>query len=268
MDRLEPAVQASSRAAVAEVENPWSGPQLDPRLVSCEKLSSRQLGAIRPVLLRLRVLDVARLIGSRGMTKPPANVLALPTRRAAEMALKAAVEKVIVEHARQGLPMYIWRDGTVGETPPPSNFRRKRQFTRGSEQEVFVLSELLAGCSSPLQNQSLIPTFPFEVQVSHRRTGETGRNMVLLSTPKRKFPLRRFLCQVQNRRRRPSHRGWKAHPRKRCRHQRDKAIQAWCCVAIASGLIHSGLPASAQRQREVHHEHADSSLARQGKHHQ
>ena len=43
------------------------------------------------------------------MTKPPANVLALPLEERAEMALKAAVEKVIVEHARQGLPMYIWR---------------------------------------------------------------------------------------------------------------------------------------------------------------
>jgi hypothetical protein len=31
------------------------------------------------------------------------------------MALKAAVEKVIVEHARQGLPIYIWREGKVVE---------------------------------------------------------------------------------------------------------------------------------------------------------
>ncbi|MGB6875386.1 MAG: hypothetical protein WBD87_05075 [Candidatus Acidiferrales bacterium] len=49
------------------------------------------------------------------MTKPPANVLALPLEERAEMALKAAVEKVIVEHARQGLPIYIWRDGRVVE---------------------------------------------------------------------------------------------------------------------------------------------------------
>jgi hypothetical protein len=47
------------------------------------------------------------------MTKPPANVLELPLEKRAEMALKAAVEKVIVEHARQGLPIYIWRDGEV-----------------------------------------------------------------------------------------------------------------------------------------------------------
>jgi hypothetical protein len=39
----------------------------------------------------------------------------LPLEQRAEMALKAAVEKVIVEHARQGLPIYIWRDGKVVE---------------------------------------------------------------------------------------------------------------------------------------------------------
>jgi len=52
------------------------------------------------------------------MTKPPPNVLDLPLEQRAEMALKAAVEKVIVEHARQGLPIYIWRDGKVVEVPP------------------------------------------------------------------------------------------------------------------------------------------------------
>jgi hypothetical protein len=52
------------------------------------------------------------------MTKPPANVLDLPLEKRAEMALKAAVEKVIVEHARQGLPIYIWRDGRVVAIPP------------------------------------------------------------------------------------------------------------------------------------------------------
>jgi hypothetical protein len=68
--------------------------------------------------LRLRVLDVAKLIESRGMIKPPANVLALPLEERAEMALKAAVEKAIVEHARHGRPMYIWRDGAVVELSP------------------------------------------------------------------------------------------------------------------------------------------------------
>jgi hypothetical protein len=49
------------------------------------------------------------------MTKPPANVLELPLEQRAEMALKAAVEKVIDEHAREGLPIFIWRDGRVVE---------------------------------------------------------------------------------------------------------------------------------------------------------
>ena len=52
------------------------------------------------------------------MTKPPANVLELPMEQRAEMAFKAAVEEVIVEHARQGLPIYIWRDGKVVELSP------------------------------------------------------------------------------------------------------------------------------------------------------
>jgi hypothetical protein len=51
----------------------------------------------------------------KNMTKPPANVLELPLEERAEMALKAAVEKVIDEHARDGLPIYIWRDGRVVE---------------------------------------------------------------------------------------------------------------------------------------------------------
>ena len=49
------------------------------------------------------------------MTKPPANVLELPLEQRAEMALRSAVEEVIVEHARRGLPIYIWRDGKVVE---------------------------------------------------------------------------------------------------------------------------------------------------------
>lgn len=52
------------------------------------------------------------------MIKPPANVLELPLEQRAEMALKAAVEKVIVEHARLGLPIYIWREGKIVELSP------------------------------------------------------------------------------------------------------------------------------------------------------
>jgi len=49
------------------------------------------------------------------MIKPSANVLDLPLEQRAEMALKAAIEKLIVEHARQGLPIYIGRSGRVVE---------------------------------------------------------------------------------------------------------------------------------------------------------
>ena len=52
------------------------------------------------------------------MRKPPANVLELPLEVRAEMALKAAVEKVMEEHAREGLPIYIWCDGMVVEVSP------------------------------------------------------------------------------------------------------------------------------------------------------
>lgn len=52
------------------------------------------------------------------MTTPPANVLELPLEERAEMALKAAVEKVIVEHARRGLPIYIWRDDKIVAVSP------------------------------------------------------------------------------------------------------------------------------------------------------
>lgn len=59
------------------------------------------------------------------MTKPPANVLELPLHVRGEMALKAAVEKVIVEHARQGLPIYT---GAMAESWRflPMNCERKR----------------------------------------------------------------------------------------------------------------------------------------------
>lgn len=52
------------------------------------------------------------------MTKPPANVRDLPLHVRAEMAMKAAVEKVIQEHIREGLPLYVWQDGKVVAIPP------------------------------------------------------------------------------------------------------------------------------------------------------
>lgn len=49
------------------------------------------------------------------MKEPPPNVLELPLEVRAEMAMKAAVEKVIEEHARSGLSIFVWRDGKVVE---------------------------------------------------------------------------------------------------------------------------------------------------------
>ena len=48
-------------------------------------------------------------------TKPPANILELSLGERAEMALKAAFEKVTESHIRDGRPIYIWRDGKVVE---------------------------------------------------------------------------------------------------------------------------------------------------------
>jgi hypothetical protein len=50
------------------------------------------------------------------MTKPPENVLELPLEQRAAMALEAAAENVIAEHARQRF--YIWREGKVVELCP------------------------------------------------------------------------------------------------------------------------------------------------------
>jgi len=51
------------------------------------------------------------------LPKPPANILELPLGERAEMALKAAFEKVIESHIRDGRPVSIWRDGKVVEVP-------------------------------------------------------------------------------------------------------------------------------------------------------
>ncbi|MGA9510687.1 MAG: hypothetical protein WBV55_18845 [Candidatus Sulfotelmatobacter sp.] len=46
------------------------------------------------------------------MSQVPKSVLRLLEKRA-EIAFKEAVEGGIDEHARLGLPLYIWRDGEV-----------------------------------------------------------------------------------------------------------------------------------------------------------
>ena len=52
------------------------------------------------------------------MKKPSKAVLRLPLHKRAEIAFKVAVAKAIGEHARLGLPVYIWRNGRVVELPP------------------------------------------------------------------------------------------------------------------------------------------------------
>jgi hypothetical protein len=52
------------------------------------------------------------------MSKPSKAVLRLPLHKRAEIAFKIAVAKAIDEHARLGLPIYIWRGGRVVELSP------------------------------------------------------------------------------------------------------------------------------------------------------
>jgi hypothetical protein len=52
------------------------------------------------------------------MISPPINVLDLPVEERALLAMQAAMERIIAEHAREGLPLYIWRDGQVVAVSP------------------------------------------------------------------------------------------------------------------------------------------------------
>ncbi len=47
------------------------------------------------------------------MKRASKQVLRLPLEKRAEMAFKEAVEEVIDEHARLGLPLHVWRNGKV-----------------------------------------------------------------------------------------------------------------------------------------------------------
>lgn len=51
------------------------------------------------------------------MIKPPLDIHELPILERAAMAMKEAVDEVIEGHAREGLPLYIWRDGKVVAVP-------------------------------------------------------------------------------------------------------------------------------------------------------
>jgi hypothetical protein len=52
------------------------------------------------------------------LTKPPANILELPLAERAEMALKAAVEKVVESHVREPTPIFQqWKAVNVPSVP-------------------------------------------------------------------------------------------------------------------------------------------------------
>jgi hypothetical protein len=52
------------------------------------------------------------------VSKPSQTVLGLPLEKRAEIAFKIAVGKAIDEHARLGLPIFVWREGRVVEMSP------------------------------------------------------------------------------------------------------------------------------------------------------
>jgi hypothetical protein len=45
------------------------------------------------------------------------EVLALPTQERAALAMQEVFKKAVEEHVREGLPMYVWRDGKVLAVP-------------------------------------------------------------------------------------------------------------------------------------------------------
>lgn len=51
------------------------------------------------------------------MSKTPDKIMALPIQKRAALAMQAAFKKAVEEHVREGLPMYVWRDGKVVAVP-------------------------------------------------------------------------------------------------------------------------------------------------------
>jgi hypothetical protein len=58
------------------------------------------------------------------------SILRLPMEKRAELALREAVNDVIAEHARLGLPLYIGRDGKVVKLSPDKLRRLSRSTHR------------------------------------------------------------------------------------------------------------------------------------------
>ncbi|HEV2988081.1 MAG TPA: hypothetical protein VG759_06545 [Candidatus Angelobacter sp.] len=47
----------------------------------------------------------------------PPEILNLPLEVRAEMAMRAAVEEVVEDHIRRGMPLHVWRGGKVVAIP-------------------------------------------------------------------------------------------------------------------------------------------------------
>jgi hypothetical protein len=52
------------------------------------------------------------------MKRTRENILRLPMEKRAELAFREAVDEVITEHARLGLPLYVGRNGKVVKLSP------------------------------------------------------------------------------------------------------------------------------------------------------
>lgn len=61
-------------------------------------------------------------------TRTRKNILRLPLQKRAELALHKAVQGVIEEHARLGLPLYLGREGKVVKLSP-NKLRRLSRTT-------------------------------------------------------------------------------------------------------------------------------------------
>jgi hypothetical protein len=67
-------------------------------------------------LLRVRLTNLYNQL-RKAMSKSPSKIVDLPLAERALMALKVAVKKAIRQHAREGLPIYVWGNGKVLEIP-------------------------------------------------------------------------------------------------------------------------------------------------------
>jgi len=65
------------------------------------------------------------------MKKPRASILRLPLEKRAELAFQEAVQEVIAEHARLGLPLYVGRKGKVVKLSP-NQVRRLSRTARNN----------------------------------------------------------------------------------------------------------------------------------------